>query len=121
MQTEISAIEAAVQIYFDGLYEGDAAKLATVFNPAASLFMEKDGQLVALPVPEWLERVANRASPISRKDVRRDKILLIDVIGDVNALVKVSCMFAPHTYNDHLSMIKFDGRWQIVAKSYCTV
>ena len=32
-----SAIEATIQTYFDGLYEGDTVKLASVFHPTSSL------------------------------------------------------------------------------------
>ena len=62
--------------------------------------------------------MAGRASPRSLDAPRDDHILLIDRSGPVNALVKVSCLVAPHAYTDHLSFIRFDGRWQIVAKSY---
>jgi hypothetical protein len=119
--TEIQNIEAAIQTYFDGLYEGDAAKLAQVFNAAASLFIARDGALTVLPVPQWLERVAARPSPLSQNAARADKVLMIDRTGPVNALVKVSCMLPPVTYTDYLSLIHIDGRWQIVAKAYCEV
>lgn len=118
MTSEIQSLEAAVQLYFDGLYAGDAEQLARVFHAQASLFIAVDDALVALPVPEWLTRVAGRASPQSQGAQRDDRILMIDRSGPVNALVKVSCLFAPHAYTDYLSFIRFDGRWQIVAKSY---
>ncbi len=121
MTSELHDIEAAVGLYFDGLYEGDVAKLARVFNEKASLFIENDGALTALPVPQWLERVAGRPSPASTNAKRNDRILMIDVTGSVNALVKVTCMMDPVVYVDYLSLIKFDGRWQIVAKAYCKV
>lgn len=119
MTSAIQALEAAVQLYFDGLYEGDVEQLARVFHPKASLFIANDGALVALPVPDWLARVAARASPRSQDARRDDRILLIDFNGPVNALVKVSCLLAPNAYTDHLSFIRCEGRWQIVAKSYC--
>lgn len=119
MTSEISQLETAVQHYFDGLYEGDVEKLGRVFHAKASLFIANDGALVALPVPEWFARVAARASPQSQGAPRDDRILLIDRAGLVNAVVKISCMLPPKSYTDYLSFIKFDGRWQIVAKSYC--
>src|SRR5690606_28075187 len=109
----------AIQIYFDGLYEGDTDKLGQVFCDQASLFIENDGALTVLPVPQWFERVANRPSPASNKAPRDDRILMVDRVGPVNAIAKVSCMLPPATYIDYLSLIKFDDRWQIVAKAYC--
>lgn len=119
MNAELFAIHAAVQTYFDGLYEGDVEKLATVFHPKASLFIADGDNLLVTPVPEWLTRIAGRPSPISQNLAREDVILLIDRIGPTNALVKVRCQVAPKVYEDHLSFIKIDGRWQVVAKSYC--
>lgn len=119
MTSEIQQIETAVQHYFDGLYEGDIEKLAHVFHSKASLFIAVDGALVALPVPEWFARVAARATPKSQDAPRDDRILMIDRTGPVNAVVKINCMLPPKSYTDYLSFIKFEGRWQIVAKSYC--
>lgn len=121
MNSEIKNIEVAIGYYFDGLYEGDTEKLARVFSPKASLFIESEGALTALPVPEWFERVASRASPASRNAKRDDRILMIDRVGPVNAIAKISCMVDPVAYTDYLSLIKFEDRWQIVAKAYCRV
>ena len=119
--SEIRNIESAIQLYFDGLYEGDTDKLSAVFCDKASLFIEKDGELTALPVPQWLEKVANRPAPASQNAPRDDRILMVDTVGPVNAIAKVSCMLPPAVYNDYLSLIKFGDRWQIVAKAYCQV
>lgn len=119
MTSEFQALETAVQHYFDGLYEGDVEKLSLVFHAKASLFIGVDGALVALPVPEWLQRVTSRATPKSQGAARDDRIIMIDRAGDINAVVKVGCLMPGKRYIDYLSFIKFDGRWQIVAKSYC--
>ncbi len=119
MTSDLQDIEAAIGHYFDGLYEGDTGKLARVFSPKASLFIEDQGQLIALPIPQWFERVASRASPASTGARRNDRILLVDSVGPVNAIAKVTCMVDPVSYTDYLSLIKFEGRWQIVAKAYC--
>ncbi|RYF27135.1 MAG: nuclear transport factor 2 family protein [Comamonadaceae bacterium] len=119
MTSEIQQLEMAVQHYFDGLYEGDIDKLGLVFHAKASLFMGVDDALVALPVPEWFTRVAARATPQSQGAARDDRILMIDRTGPTNALVKISCLMPAKSYTDYLSFIKVEGRWQIVAKSYC--
>ena len=37
MSHDRSTVEAVVQHYFDGLYEGNADKLGAIFNPSAAL------------------------------------------------------------------------------------
>jgi hypothetical protein len=44
MATDLHDIEQALQTYFDGLYEGDTAKLAAVFHDQSHLFSVTDGQ-----------------------------------------------------------------------------
>ena len=44
------AIEQAIQAYLDGLYEGDADKLASVFHETRALTFEHDGKLTVLPL-----------------------------------------------------------------------
>jgi hypothetical protein len=121
MTSDIADIEAAIGHYFDGLYEGNVEKLARVFNAKASLFIESEGALTALPVPEWFHRVANRPAPAASNAKRDDRLLMIDRTGPVTALAKVTCVMDPVVYVDYLSLIKVEGRWQIVAKAYCKV
>ena len=45
MSEDLIAIEAAVRTYLDGLHEGDADKLASVFHPTSSLTYEENGAL----------------------------------------------------------------------------
>src|SRR3546814_12765318 len=46
---QVTDIIDVVQVYFDGLYAGDTAKLRQAFHPASSLFASADGQLVQVP------------------------------------------------------------------------
>ena len=38
MSSEVAAIEKVLQVYFDGLYEGDTKKLGEAFHPASHLY-----------------------------------------------------------------------------------
>ena len=60
---ERNAIEQTVQTYLDGLYEGDADKLASVFHETSALTYEQDGKLTVLPRAQWLQWVRERGSP----------------------------------------------------------
>jgi hypothetical protein len=48
-----STVEAVVQNYFDGLYEGDADRIGAVFHPSADLRWVERGELKVLTVPDW--------------------------------------------------------------------
>ena len=121
MSDERSAIESTIQDYFDGLYEGDADKLAHVFLPTSALTFEQDGQVQVLPLADWLKAVRERGSPKSKGLARDDAILLIDQSGPTTAFVKVKCQIPPRYFTDYLNLLKIDGRWRVAQKIYAAV
>jgi hypothetical protein len=116
-----TGVEHLIQTYFDGLYDGDADKLASVFAPSSSLTWVHEGQLKTLSRDAWLEVVRARPSPRSRGLARDDGILMLDHAGVDTALVKVKCQIPPLYFTDYLSLLRTGGHWQIVQKVYAAV
>jgi hypothetical protein len=116
-----SAIEQTVQTYLDGLYEGDADKLAGVFHETSALTYEHDGKLTVLPRDQWLKAVRERPSPKAKGLARDDAILVVDQSGPTTAFVKVKCQIPPRFFTDYLSLLKVDGRWVVAQKVFATV
>ncbi|MDE2364363.1 MAG: nuclear transport factor 2 family protein [Hyphomicrobiales bacterium] len=121
MSTDRAAVEKAVQTYFDGLYEGDADKLASVFHPTSELTFEQDGKLVVWTRDQWLDNVRKRESAKSKGSPRDDAILLFDQSGPNTAFVKVKCQLPPLYFTDYLALIKADGQWKVAQKLFATV
>jgi hypothetical protein len=115
------AIEQAVQTYLDGLYEGDADKLASVFHDTSALTYEQDGKLVVLPREQWLKAVRERPKPKDKGLPRDDVILMVDQSGPTTAFVKVKCQIPPRFFTDYLNLLKIDGRWVVAQKVFATV
>lgn len=114
------AIEAVVQLYLDGLHEGDADKLAQAFHETSALTWEQDGAVSVMPRAAWLEAVRGRPSPRSRDLPRSDEILTIDQSSPTTAFVKLRCAIPPRFFTDYLSLLKVDGRWQVAQKVFAT-
>jgi hypothetical protein len=115
------AIEQMVQTYLDGLYEGDADKLASVFHHTSVLTYEQDGKLVVLPREQWLKMVRERPKPKDKGLPRDDVILMIDQSGPTTAFVKLKCQIPPRYFTDYLNLLKIDGRWVVAQKVFATV
>jgi Putative lumazine-binding len=113
-----STVESVVQLYFDGLYEGSADKLADAFHPSADLRWHEDGKLQVLSVPDWLDRVRKRPSAKAQGQPREDVIVSIDRSDEATAFVKVRCQLPPRYFTDYLVAMKLDDGWRIVSKSY---
>jgi len=110
------AIDAVLQDYFDGLYEGDVAKLRGVFHDDAWLKTNNDRK----SRDEWLAAVAARPVPKEEGMAYGFKMLSLDVVGD-QAMAKVDVPLLAAHYVDFLGLLKEDGIWKIVNKMYTAV
>lgn len=111
-------IAEVLRLYFDGLHFSDPERLARVFHPDARYACATESPLIHLGMAEYFPIVAGRASPASRGERRRDRIVSIELAGPVTAAVRVECAIGPKFFTDLLTMIHVDGRWQIIAKVF---
>lgn len=114
------SINATLQLYLDGLYEGDTDKLAAAFHPTSALTSEDGGTIRVLPRDQWLEVVRNRKSGKALGLTRHDEILQVDQSSATSAFVKLKCALPPRFFTDYLCLLKIEGRWQIVQKIFTT-
>jgi nitronate monooxygenase len=122
MPTETQALADVIQLYFDGLYEGDTSKLARAFHPNARLYSLSEGALQEVKRDDWLAVVAGRTAPKVSGLTRTDRIVSIDVTEEVLATAKVECSIHPKYFVDHLTFLKTATTgWQIVAKAFRTL
>lgn len=113
-------IEAVVQLYLDGLHEGDPDKIAAAFHPCAHLYSEEGGQVTDLPRAEWLARLATRPKPAEQGLSRHDRILAMDMAGEDLACVKLECAIPPRFFTDYLMLLRTADGWRIVSKVFRT-
>ena len=120
--SEVAAIEKVLQVYFDGLYEGDTGKLGEAFHPVSHLYsVAGDGKAADMPRADWFKMVEGRKSAKASGSERRDRIVSIDFSGPGTAFAKVECQIPPRYFTDYLTLLKTDGRWQVIAKAFHTV
>ena len=122
MSTDAAEIEKVLQVYFDGLYEGDTKKLGQAFHPASHLYsVGADGKAADLPRADWFKSVESRPSGKAKGSERRDRIVSIDFSGPATAFAKVECQLPPRYFTDYLTLLKADGRWQVISKAFHAV
>ncbi len=120
MASDLNDLEHALQIYFDGLYEGDTEKLGSVFHDVAHLFSVTDGRLGDMSREQWFEMVRSRKSARSQDLPRRDWVVQIDRSGPTTAFAKVQCQIPPRYFTDYLTFAKLAEGWRIVSKTFHT-
>ena len=114
----INEIRAAMQLYFDVMYECDLEKFDRIFHPTSSLFTAEDGVLTLRPFAQYRAELEKRTPPKSLGQPRIDEVLTIDVLSSEIAFVKVRVRIFEKIFIDNLNLLKLDGRWMIVAKIY---
>jgi hypothetical protein len=116
MDTDIHALTAIAQTYFDAAYEMDAERFASIFHRGCSVTkVGEDGNVSVTPLETWLAGVRSMKAPKLQGLERHDEILSIDVVGDL-ALLKLKLQISPRYFTDLLSCLKVDGTWKIAQK-----
>jgi hypothetical protein len=115
---EITAISEALQIYFDVMYECDIEKFDRIFHPTSSLFTMKDGEFNLRPFAQYRAEISTRTPPKSVSQPRIDEILQIGMLSPEIAFAQVRVRIFEKVFVDNLNLLKFDGRWMIVAKIF---
>ena len=109
---------AAVEQYFDTIFDSDVGRFDQVFAPSAQLHGLRDGNLRILPAAEYRTLLASSSSPKSKNAPRHQEILLVDFASPCQALVKVRVRVDAILYLDYLSFHLIGGAWRITAKSF---
>ncbi len=113
--TEQQAIRAVIDLYFRGHASGQAEYFRQAFHADARLSFIRDGALTQWPAADYIARAGGQ--PAADEDQRRRHIDFIDLSGDA-AIAKVTLDYPQVRFTDYLSLLKVDGRWQIISKTF---
>jgi len=109
---------AAVEQYFETMFDADTDRFDQVFAPSAHLHGLRDGNLWILPAGEYRKLLGSNPSPKSKNAPRQQEILMVDFASPSQALVKVRVRVDTILYVDYLSYHLIAGSWRITAKSF---
>lgn len=116
--TDDSLIRAAIQTYFDGLYESSADKIRTAFHANARITGYLPDGFHEIPVNDFAAFVASQQpSPKASGAPARLEIIALDIAGNT-AVARVRDDYLGMTFLDSLSLIKVDGTWRIYNKLF---
>lgn len=107
-----------IATYFDGLYDCDVEKLGSVFHPKALYATADESPFLHRSMEDYFPIVAARQSPASRGEPRRDYVDEIQFAGENTAFARVRCSIGERDFVDFLTLVRVDGRWQIIAKVF---
>jgi len=114
-EADIAAVTEVVLAYYDGMVAGDEARLARAFHPRACIVGNyQGGQLEWQTLEEFVAECKEAASHAGAYGWRINDL---SFEGDT-ARVMLRGQFAGDLYSDDLSMLRIDGAWRIVHKTW---
>lgn len=116
--SRFAEVQALLSQYFDTLYYCDLEKFDEVFHPLAIYATADETPLLYRDMPTYRGVMAQRQSPASRKESRRDFVDAIEFAGENTALARVRCSIGERDFIDLLTLVCSEGRWQIMAKIF---
>lgn len=122
---EKEEIKKTIQMFFDGFDNFDAELIIKAFyNEKAEMFSIKESskKLNKSAVKNWFkifEKVRNQEDNIWNTEKSEKNIVYIDVAGYA-ASAKVEYKFSSYIYTDYYNLLKIEGHWYIVNKTFNT-
>lgn len=112
---EEAAVREAIEHYFRGHATGQGDHFRKVFHPDAKLFAVREGKYWQLTSEEYIARASGKAPEDEAQ--RKRKIESVDISGNA-AIVKIVLDYPQVNFTDYMSMLKIDGVWRIVNKTF---
>jgi hypothetical protein len=116
--TDIDALGAALERYFNLMYDCDVAHFDRVFAATAQLHGFREGKMTCWGAAQYKEILAGRTSPQASGAPREQQILLLDFTSSTQALAKVRVRINDMYFVDYLSYHKVAGAWLVTSKAY---
>jgi hypothetical protein len=117
-QTALESLLAAVERYFDLMFDGDGSRFDQVFAESAHLHGVRDATLRVLTAQQYKDALTASPSPKARNAPRQQEILMVDLASPTQAVVKVRVRIDTIMYLDYLAYHCIEGAWRITAKSF---
>ncbi len=111
-------IVKAIEKYFYGLHYADEQLLSEVFHPRAIYATADEQTPLIRNMEDYMRVIADRVSPASKKEVRKDVIDKVEIAGENTAFARVRCSIGSRDFVDFLSFIRVDGQWLIISKVF---
>ena len=111
---KVAAVTEVARLYYEGMMSADEAMLNRAFHPRASIVGNEGGELYWATLEEFAAECEAAAGQAGERAWQIDGL---SFEGDT-ALVRLSNRYAGVWYSDDLSMVRTEGDWRIVHKTF---
>jgi len=118
-ESEVEAVQRAVQRYIDGSYSGSVDTLRKVFHPKALMAGYLKGQLVIGTPEPFFADIEKHPSMAESGAPYKAEIKFVDVAGQIATVILVETgFFGVMSFTDYFQLLKEHGEWKIISKTF---
>ncbi len=114
--SSLQLIEKTINHYFDGMVNHNADSFTKAFHPTAIMRWNDGAKYSEVNAVEALSGYVNSNDTVKTKT----KIVNVNIVGDA-ANVHLELEYETFTFVDFMHLMKIEGEWKIVSKTYTTV
>jgi hypothetical protein len=112
---EKEAVKIPLENYLKGHETGKAEYMRKAFHTDGKLMFIRDGKFSTIDFSEYIGR--QKGEPAPDEAERKRKIESIDISGNA-AVGKIVLDYPTVRFVDYMSLLKIDGEWKIVNKTF---
>lgn len=112
---EKAAVRVPLENYIKGHETGDPEYMKKAFHTEGKLIFVRDGKYSTRTFAEYIGGMSGK--PAADEKERKRSIEAIDVMGTA-AVAKVILDYPTVKFIDYFTLLKIDGEWKIVNKSF---
>jgi hypothetical protein len=113
--TEVEAAKAPLQNYIRAHETGNADFMRKAFSSDAKIVGYMGGNMISWSLEQYAGRFSGK--PANDESQRRRSFEILDLAGDA-AVGKVVLDYPTVKFVDYMTLLKIDGEWKIVNKSF---
>jgi hypothetical protein len=115
--SEQGEITRAVDLYVEGVRDGDGAKLREAFHPEAWMFGSLAGTRYDEPIGELIALVDGK--PVDVDGSFQARVMSVEQVGDAAfAVLEEDGFWGTVSFTDFFTLARIDGTWKIVNKTF---
>ena len=112
---EKSSVRVPLENYIKGHETGDGEYIKKAFHTEGNMIFVRDGKYMTRSFAEYIRGFTGK--PAADEKDRKRSIEAIDVVGNA-AVAKVILDYPTVKFTDYFTLLKIDGEWKIINKSF---
>lgn len=113
---EYNAVLEALSKYIEGCAKADGSIMRPAFHGDAVMFTAAESAVSRVPIQELFDGIERDFKPSNPSSA----VVTVDIVGSVASARVDTDNLDGFRFSDFFHLLKADGEWQIVAKSFHT-